>query len=344
MKRLNLIFILLIIVIFSFLSTFLVINYKKKDSDFIHINLPVMGTILEIKLYGKDKEKLNDAINSAADEIRRIEERFSIFTGDSEATKINLAAYKEPFKCSDEMWGIIKECQKYYQISEGAFDITIRPMMLLWGFYKKKQKLPSENEINDTLRKIGFHRIILEDKNKTILFTSEGMSLDFGGIVKGYAVDRAIAKIAEKRISSGFVNLGGNIRTLKNPPPGKDYYAMGIRDPLDKKNICGIAKFTGSKSLATSGNYERYVILENKHITHIINPLDGRPVENMLSVTVLAPDAITADALSTSIFIKGTKLAEKIHKENPDIEFLIFRRDNSGKIILEKFGNSWELN
>ncbi len=318
------------------------LHSKKGDLDFIQVHLPVMGTVLEIKLYGKDTEKLNDAINSAVDEIRRIEGRFSIFM-DSEVAKINSSAYGKPFRCSDEMWTIIKECQSYHEISEGAFDITIRPMMLLWGFYKKRNKLPSENEINETLKKIGFKQIILDDNNKTIQFRSKDMSLDFGGIVKGYAVDRAIAKIAEKGVSSGFVNLGGNIKTLKNPPPGKESYTMGIRDPLDKMNICGIVEFTGSKSLATSGNYERYLILENKHITHIINPLDGRPVENMLSVTVLAPDAIAADALSTSVFIKGAKLAEKINKENPEIEFLIFRRNESGKIILEKFGNSWQI-
>ncbi len=302
-------------------------------------SLPAMGTILEIKLYG-EKEALPGAADAAVDEIRRIEKVFSIF-GDGEAVRINDSASKAPVKCSGEMWNVLMECRKYHGISEGAFDITIRPMMQLWGFYRKREQMPSDGEIKEALARTGFEKLRLDEKEKTIFFTVDGMSLDFGGIVKGYAVDRAVAKIMEKGVMSGFVNLGGNIRTLPEPPPGKESYKIGVRHPTRGSDICGSAKIAGGKALATSGNYERYVLLGNKHITHIINPTDGRPVENMLSVTVVAPDAISTDALSTSVFIRGGYLARKIHSENPQVEFLVIRRDADGGESVEKFGDSW---
>lgn len=302
-------------------------------------SVPAMGTILEIKLYG-EKASLPGAADAAAGEIRRIEKVFSIF-GDGEAVWINDSASKAPVKCSTEMWSIIMECRKYHQVSGGAFDITIRPMMQLWGFYMKREQMPSDGEIKEALARTGFEKLRLDEKEKTIFFTVDGMSLDFGGIVKGYAVDRAVAKIMEKGVMSGFVNLGGNIRTLPEPPPGKESYKIGVRHPTRSSDICGFAEIADGKALATSGNYERYVVLENKHITHIINPDGGRPVENMLSVTVIAPDAMVADALSTSVFIGGCGLAAKIHSGNPQIEFLVIRRGAGGRERVEKFGDSW---
>jgi thiamine biosynthesis lipoprotein len=312
---------------------------KKRNFQTLSRSVPLMGTILEIKLYGQEKD-LSSAADLAIEEIRRIENVFSIF-GDGEAVKLNKEAGDIPFKCSDEMWHILKESEKFYKLSNNAFDVSIRPMMLLWGFYKKRQEIPSDDEIKETLQQIGFDKLQLNEENKSILFKNKNSSLDFGGIVKGYAVDCAVAKLERKGINSGIVNLGGNIRTLESPPPGKLFYDIGIRHPIKKDEICTIAKISGAKALATSGNYERYVILENKHITHIINPVNGRPVENMLSVTVIAPDAITADALSTSVFVMGEELAKKISEQNQEIEFLIIKRLPTGDIKKIKIGKTW---
>ena len=341
-KNKKLIFLFLAIFLAIILSVFFAISAGRAGAGINSVSrtIPVMGTILEIKLYGENDLNLNVAIGVAIEEIKRIEQVFSIF-GDGEAASLNKEASKTPFVCSDEMWFILGESKKYFEKSEHAFDITIKPMMTLWGFYRKRNEIPSDKEIMQTLSNVGFDKLILDDNSKSIFFKSPDMSVDFGGIVKGYAVDMAVAKIAEKGVKSGFINLGGNIRTLPEPPPGKDFYNIGIRDPLDKEKICAFAKIADSKAIATSGNYERYIILENKHITHIIDPSDGQPVENMLSVTVVAPDALTADALSTSVFIKGGALAKKLHNENPAINFLIYRRDNSGNLICEKIGDLW---
>lgn len=344
LKNKKLFAISLVISFTALVAIFFAIFAKKAEPAVRSVSriIPVMGTILEIKLYGDNEIKLNEAATLAAEEIKRIEQIFSIF-GDGEAAKINKKAGKNPVSCSDEMWFILQESKKYFETSEGAFDITIKPMMLLWGFYRKRDQFPSENEIRQSLEKIGFNKLIFDEKNKSIFFKNPEMALDFGGIVKGYAVDRAVAKIAEKGIKAGFVNLGGNIKTLSESPPGKNFYNIGIRDPINKEKVYAFAKIAGSAAIATSGNYERYLILENKHITHIIDPATGYPVENMLSVTVLAPDALCADALSTSVFIRGQALAEKLHSENPNLGFLIYRRDYEGKLICEKIGDFWQI-
>jgi thiamine biosynthesis lipoprotein len=300
--------------------------------------IPVMGTIAEIKIYG-EKEILQKAAESAFESIKRAEERFSIF-GEGEAVKLNSAKPGEPFHCSEELWKIFLEARRFHSLSGGVFDVSIRPLMILWGFYKKREQIPSDEELKAALESVGFEKLKMDDTERSIVFTREGMSVDFGGIVKGYAVDLAAKELERHGIKSGFVNIGGNIRCLDIPPPGKDFYVIGVRHPLKKNEICGTVKIKG-RALATSGNYEKYVFLENKHITHIINPLNGIPVENMLSVTVLAPDAITADALSTSIFIGGKNLAEKIAKEIPGTEFLIIQGSEKEEYEIIKIGPSW---
>ncbi|HPN84004.1 MAG TPA: FAD:protein FMN transferase [Victivallales bacterium] len=312
---------------------------KKSRIDTISRSIPVMSTVLEIKLYG-DPKRLASAADAAAKEIERIEKVFSIF-GEGEATKINESAGKKPFKCSDEMWDILKKSEEFHKLSGRAFDVSIRPMMLLWGFYRKRDQFPSDKEIEETLAKIGFEKIILNEKDKSIFFSNPDMSLDFGGIVKGYAVDRAVAKIESLGVRSGLVNLGGNIRVLPEPPPGKKHYDIGIRHPKMKDDICGVARISGGRALATSGNYERYIILKDKHITHIINPSNGRPVEKMISVTVITSDAISADAMSTSVFVGGETLARKIVSDRPGTEFLIIMSDSDGKTRIIKIGESW---
>jgi thiamine biosynthesis lipoprotein len=178
-------------------------------------------------------------------------------------------------------------------------------------------------------------------KERTVEFTVPGMALDLGGIAKGYAVGMAAETAKRLGITSGVVNLSGNAYCFPKPFPGKTTYRVGVKNPLNKSKIIGSFTMLDS-SVATSGDYERYVVIEGRHYTHIMNPRTGRPVQNMLSVTVVTPRAVDSDALSTSIFIKGAEFAEKIVGEFPRTSVLIIRRDPAtGAVKTFGFGPIW---
>ena len=161
---------------------------------------------------------------------------------------------------------------------------------------------------------------------------------DLGGIAKGYALDRAAATAAEHGIRRGLLDLGGNLRTLELPPSGKKKnHIIGIRDPRGGHKSIEIISMPNNMSMATSGNYERYVVIDNIRYTHILDGRTGHPVSGMLSVTVLTPEGVHSDALSTGIFILGESFAEKVYKDFPGSSILLFREEK-GKLIRKSWG------
>jgi FAD:protein FMN transferase len=334
---------------------------------------PIMGTWAEISIYGNRKaaNKAMDTIHDAFNEVNQICSRFN---PKSELSCLNATAADKPFKCSPLLWDVLVKSKYYYDLSNGSFDVTITPLMKLWGFYQKQNKIPSDQEIKKALTLVGFDKVIFNSKNRTVFFQKAGMQIDLGGIAKGYAVDYAYESIKKhnsyacrkKRhaqvklntlkpsscsklnqagsIKSGVINLGGNIRFFPTPPPGKKYYSAGIRNPFNKTKLMnGTLKLLNS-SLATSGDYEKFTILNDQRFTHIINPQTGYPVKDMAAVTIVAHFALTCDALSTAVFINGVNFANKIHKEFPNIDILIVKgyHDNPKSINTFKIGKIWK--
>ncbi|MEM4248041.1 MAG: FAD:protein FMN transferase [Candidatus Nanoarchaeia archaeon] len=285
------------------------------------MSFPVMGTIAEIQFYGDEKrtQKAADIVKKKFDEI---EKTFSIFDPASELAKLNSNAFNTPFQCSEQLWELINKARFFHKISDGAFDISCAPLMELWGFYRKQGQLPKKSEVESTLQRVGLDKIIFDDKNHSVQFTVPGMRLDFGGVAKGYAVDLATEAAKAAGIKAGIINLGGNLKCLEEPPPKKKAYTIGIRDPFNKNSVCGTVELL-NKSCSTSGNYEKYVNIEGKRFTHIMNPSTGMPVENSISVTVITESACDADALSTSFFIQGEKILNKVLEHYPSIQILM---------------------
>ena len=300
------------------------------------------GIVLEIRLHGP-ANIVEKGIRELYEQVEAVDKACDIYNPDSELSRLNSTAYNKPFVCSDLLWNILLKSKYYYELTDGAFDISATPLMKLWGFYRKRRTLPSEKEISEALKHVGLDKVIFDNDKKSIRFTVPGMRLDLGGIAKGYAVDLA-AKFAKKHhIRTGLINLSGNAYCLPAPFPGRTKFRIGIRDPLHKNRICGIISLLG-QGVATSGDYERYVVIDGRHYTHIMNPKTGQPVEDMLSVTVVAPSATDSDALSTSVFLKGAEFAEKIHRIHPEISILVIRRNrNNGKPETVEIGDIWDL-
>ncbi len=302
---------------------------------------PVMSTIAQLKFYGRP-DQVEKAANLTQEVFAMVEKDCSTFEESSELYKLNHSAFEKPFKCSDLLWEVLRKSREAHKLSDGAFDPTIRPLMELWGFYRKRYELPPQSELDEAMKRVGLDKVIFNDTDHTVQFTVKDMSLDLGGIAKGYAVDMAAENVRKIGVNAGIINLAGNIYCFPTPPQKRKFYTVSIRNPLNKEKACGVIRIL-NKSVATSGNYERYVTFNGKNYTHIINPKTGHPVEDMLSVTVLTDSATDADMFSTSIFVGGLPLAKKLY-ETLDLEILVMLRnpDNPNNFDIVKYGKSWD--
>jgi len=250
-------------------------------------------------------------------EIKRIENLLSKYNPESEVSKLNKLGN---LKASPETFYIIKRAKEFWQVSDGAFDITVAPLVDLWGFTDKKYYLPKEEEIKDILNLVGANKIILKELENVIKFSVSGMKIDLGAIAKGYAVDCAVKKLKENNIKSCLINAGGQIYAL-----GDKFglaWKIAVRNPRGKDLMDYLV--IKDKAVSTSGDYEQYFIKGKKRYAHIFNPKTGYPTDSgVISVTVIAQDGITCDALSTAIFVLGKEKGQELAQKFPGVEVRI---------------------
>ncbi len=289
-----------------------------------------MDTFCEISCYGGNEDAAVSAIDAAFKEMERIEHVFSKFDENSEVSKINRLAGLEKVMASEEVFKLTERSVYYSSISDGAFDITVAPLMEIWGFVRKHKVIPDKDAVENALKSVGYKNIALDPEELSIRFLNKGVKVDFGGIAKGYAVDRAKDVLVSKGIKNGLVNLGGNIFALGNAP-GNKVWKIGVHDSRNKGKLLRSFELRDN-AISTSGNYERFFAIGGKRYSHIINPVTGEPCQGIISVTVIADSAEEADALSTAIFVMGEEKGINLAKSIKGIKVLILKED--GKIIL----------
>jgi len=302
------------------------------------IMFSTMSTVGTVNLSHKEKIVVKNALAAAHEAIRTVEKTCNIFDPESELSNLNATAADAPFACSDLLWDVLTQARTFGRDSGGAFDVTIDPLMKLWGFHSKRETLPSEEEIAEARRLTGLDKVVFDDEKHTVKFTVPGMSINLGGIAKGYALDRASDAVRELGVTTGWIEIGGNILALPKKPGGGKYEA-GIRNPFRKDELLG-KTLLGDAAISTSGNYERYVVIDGKQYTHIIDPATGLPISGMDSVTVIAPTGVASDAVSTSIFIAGPDAVAGWTKMIPGLRVLIVRGPADKPEIL-KYGKGW---
>ena len=297
-----------------------------------------MSTVGSVNAGHKEKIAVKNALAAAHEAIREVEKTCNIFDPESELSRLNATAADEPFACGDLLWDVLVQARAFWRDSGGAFDVTIDPLMKLWGFHSKRETLPSEAEIAEAKQLTGLDKVVFDDEKHTVKFTVPGMSINLGGIAKGYALDRAADALRKNGITTGWIEIGGNILALPKKSGGGKY-AAGIRNPFHKDDLLGRTELRDA-AISTSGNYERYVVIDGKQYTHIIDPVTGLPVSGMDSVTVIAPTGVSSDALSTSIFIAGPDAVAGWTKKFPGLRVLIVRGPADKPEVL-KFGKGW---
>ena len=291
------------------------------------INQPIsqteifMGTPISITLYDGGNQKILDKV---FEKIVEIEDLVSINKENTEITKLNESAGVEKVKLSNLSYDILNKGIEYSKLSNGSYDITIGPLVKLWSIGLEGAKVPSKDEINETIGYIDYNNVKINDSTKEAFLTKEGMEVDLGSIAKGYAADQIVKYLKSKDVESAIINLGGNVFILgekeKNTP-----FKVGIQDPTSKdgSSIGNIA--VSNKSVVTSGIYERYLEKDGIIYHHMIDPSTGYPFENNLSsVTIISSSSIVGDGLSTTTFglglQKGMKLIESL--DNTDAIFI----------------------
>jgi len=265
---------------------------------------PLLGTFVTISVYGENRERVNAAVSAAFEEFRRIDGLMSIHRADSELSRLNARAAAEPLVVSPELFRVIAKAQEIAGQTEGSFDITIRPLADLWGFIWKEYRLPTDEQLKAVLTRVNYRLVQLGEEKRTAHFLGAGVSLDLGGIAKGYAVDCAIEKLRSNGVTDAMVKAGGDLRVI-GVPPGKTNWIVQLEDPVKEGSRTKIP--LRDAALSTSGNYENYFEMDGVRYSHMWNPRTGRPVQGIAACTVIAPTCIESDAMATACFVYGVK-------------------------------------
>lgn len=264
-----------------------------------------MGTEFTIDLYGANMTALESAAEQASDEVKRLDQVLSNYIPDSELSKVNREAFLHPVEVSPELFSLLSECMTYSRESEGSFDITVGPLMKIWGFYKGSGHLPHRAEVRTALDQIGYRNIELDASRRTVRFKKQGMSLDPGGVGKGYAVDKMVGVLQANGVATALVSGGGSsIYGLGAPPDSPRGWYIRIRDPKDEQKTAAEI-YLKNDSVSTSGNYEKFFFAEGKLYSHIMDPRTGYPSEGMLSVSVVAPRTLDSEVWAKPYYILG---------------------------------------
>ncbi|MDP7395800.1 MAG: FAD:protein FMN transferase [Lentisphaeria bacterium] len=302
----------------------------------------VMGTRAGVTFW-TDKDSGAHAASTVFAIFREIDEQFSNYKPDSELSKLNATAHQQPFQCTGRMWELLNAARTAWRASGGGFDISAGPLMHLWGFYTKRQELPSAEEIAAVTALVGLDKIVFDDDERTVFFPRQGMMLDTGGIAKGYAIDLAVAAVRELGIDRGVIDLGGNMFCMAKPPPGRDSYSIGIRNPRAKEyqTILGSVAIL-NQSVAGSGDYERFAEVGGRRVCHIMDPRTGHPVKGVAHVSVVAKSALAADTLSTAAFVSQGSNLDALAEIDPAAQFFIVHINPDDSLSTVTRGDLWQ--
>lgn len=291
------------------------------------------GTVVRIKAY--IPEAAREVEQEAAEKVRGLDHIFDLYSPDSEISKVNSNAANAPYKVSDDLFNAISAGKELCAITKGALDIGIGAVEGEWGFYGDEGKgVPPSGDLTRTLSESGAGKILLDDRTRTVNFSDTVVRLDLNSIASGYACDRIAGILKARGVRSALVDMGGELYCLGRK--GGKPWVIGIKDPLNTGDIIGSVSLT-DMGIATSGGYEKFIVVDKKHYQHIVDPRTGRPVENgVLSVTVISKDCLTADGLGTAFLVLGPQRSYAIAKAaGADYIFVLKEADGVRVIVSE---------
>jgi len=292
-----------------------------------------MGNHFEITVVGADEQWANEKIDIGVKEIQRIEKLLTTYAENSETNLINANAGIAPVKVSEEIILLIERALRISNVTQGAFDISYGSVdKSLWNFDTTMTSLPSREIAKQSVRLINYKNIIIDKDASTVFLKQQGMRIGFGGIGKGYAAEQAKNVMRAAGVESGVVNASGDLTTWGLMPDGNKW-TIGIVNPEMASSVFSYMNVSGL-SVATSGNYEKYIMIDGVKYSHTINPKTGLPVTGIKSVTIVSTNAEIADAMATPVTIMGIRTGLDMINQMKDIEAVII--DDHDRIFTSK--------
>ena len=334
LKR-NVSFLICLLIIFSFCAcgspteraeATATIDPQAEESSTVYVDS--MDTFMELRAFGSNRDA---ALKAAKEEIERLNNMLSIGLEESEVSQVN---QKGSGTVSPETAEMIRGALDLYKETDGAFDLTVYPLMELWGFVSKDYHVPTNEELSETLKRIGADRVTLDDVSGAVTL-DVGQAIDLGGIAKGYTSQKLMEIFKSYGVQSAIVSLGGNMQCLGTKPDGSAW-RIGVKDPFNPEfGLSAIIQIV-DKAVITSGGYERYFVDEASGVTyrHIIDPATGYPAESGLSsVSIVTDNGMLGDGLSTALYIMGLEKASDFWREHRDA-FDAVLIDNDGNLYV----------
>lgn len=287
-----------------------------------------MATRFEIVLHGEHPASLRAAGEEALDEIERLENQLSLFKPTSELARLNSRAAHEAVCITPTLFELLERAKKLSEETDGAFDITVAPLMWCWGLMQREGKIPSPEELANARSNVGMHLVHLDRADLTIRFAREGVMLDLGAIGKGYAIERAAGLLREAGVTSALLHGGTSTAHAIGHPPDSDAWKIAVEQPRQKKLLATVP--LKDEALSVSAVWGKSFEADGKTFGHIIDPRTGQPASNALLAAVISPSATETDALSTALLTSGASGHEKISSLRNGMRTLLVTRAASG--------------
>jgi len=285
-----------------------------------------MACTYTIVFYGDDALPKHQIASAALDEIDRIDRLMSHYKPESPLSQLNRKAANEAVKVEPELFDFIAECLRYSRESDGAFDVTVGPLMKAWGFFRGEGRMPKAEELAEARSKVGWKHVILDYTDRTIRFDRAGVELDLGGIAKGYAVDKAVEVLKQNGIQRALVSACGSTIYGLGSPPGEDGWEIKLRDPVNSQKTAMTVRLK-DRALSVSGSYEKFFDLGGKRYSHIFDPRTGWPAQGVLSVAVLTDTGTAGDALDNVFYVLGVEKSQSFSARFKPVEVFFFLPD-----------------
>jgi len=314
------------------------LQFPEKDLIRYEDSRVSMACTYSIVVYGSELEQLRQIVNDALDEVDRIDRLMSHYKKESQLSRVNQQAAYKPVQIDSELFDFLEECLRYSRQSDGAFDITVGPLMKAWGFFRGEGRMPKKSELAAALSNVGYRKVILDKREMTVLFEKAGVELDLGGIAKGYAVDRVVKLLKERGIGRALVSAGGSTIYGLGSPPDSPGWEIQVQDPVDQRKFVGTISLNNS-ALSVSGSYEKFFEMNGVRYSHIMDPRTGMPVQGVLSVLVITQTGTAGDALDNVFYVLGIENSGKLLESLADTEVRFFIPDPGKRWKEERLRN-----
>ena len=288
-----------------------------------------MDTTMEITIQGRDEELARQDVEAALGLVRKVESYTSKFKKGSDVWLINEGAGSSAVKVHPGTLEMVERSLELSQLTGGAFDITVAPIVELWGFYDQQYRVPTQQEIESTKALVDYRDVLVDNANGTVMLARPGMEIDLGGVAKGYTASAVCGLLRDRGVKSGLVNFGGAVGAIGLRSDRKQW-VVGIKSPRgDPEDLLGELKVSNAY-VSSSGDYERYFIRDGKRYCHIFDPSTGHQPPDTMSVTVVGPDSMNADILSTALFVLGPQRGLDMLSKAKGYEAVLV--DSSGRV------------